>query len=182
MTIVKSSRKILKLRRASSASDNSLEERRSIVGSEPRFDVNRGENDFPEASVGKLISFGRRDIDRVSQRLSALQSAKQKIKQFKSSALQLPTTTIIRAEEWLNCLEQVVISSQLRWLAPLINVSPNDEIVFEWWNGEKKLVIYIEEDSADYIQVWGADIDDEMSDGQANNIEKIDDLWHWLLG
>jgi hypothetical protein len=111
-----------------------------------------------------------------------LQSAKRKIKQLKSSAPQLPAATTVRAEKWLDCLEQVIIYGQMRWWAPLINVSPNDEIVFEWWNGEKKLVIYIEEDSADYIQVWGADIDDEMSDGQANSLEKIDDLWHWLLG
>ncbi len=53
------------------------------------------------------------------------------------------------------------------------------EVVFEWWHGNKKLTVYIGDDSAEYVQVWGTDRHSEMSDGDAEilNLSQVSLLW-----
>lgn len=82
--------------------------------------------------------------------------------------------------EWLNQLRRVVATNGMWWCEPLINLGINSEIVFEWWNENKKLTVYILGNSAKYIKVWGADIDNEMEDGLATSPTEITDLWKWL--
>jgi hypothetical protein len=90
--------------------------------------------------------------------------------------------TMATARTWLDMLGEVVMVNQLAWLDPLVNLSPNTEIVLEWWHTSKKLTIYIDGDRAEYVQVWGADIDREMADGDANQAAAVETLWRWLLG
>jgi hypothetical protein len=91
-------------------------------------------------------------------------------------------TTLATAQRWLDNLNALVAKQQLDWLDPLVNPSPNGEIVLEWWHGSRKLTIYIDSDSAEYVQVWGADIDREMADGSANQASDVETLWRWLVG
>lgn len=51
------------------------------------------------------------------------------------------------------------------WAAPNVTASPLGEIVLEWWNHEKKLTLYVDEEQTGYVKVWGDDIDMEMADG-----------------
>ena len=85
------------------------------------------------------------------------------------------------ALEWLDRLQKVISSHQLWWNEPLVNLSMESEIVFEWWYGDKKITMYILCDIAQYIKVWGEDIDNEMEDGLANLSEEITELWKWLV-
>ena len=72
-----------------------------------------------------------------------------------------------------------LVKRNLQWKDPLTNASPDKEIVFEWWNGQKKLTVYCKENSLEFIKVWGADIESEMDDGEVS-AEIIPELADWL--
>ncbi len=76
-------------------------------------------------------------------------------------------------------LYEVAVSSEFAWARPHVTASEDGNVVFEWWNGAKKLTIYIGPDSADFIKVWGVDIVNEMSDGVLTKAA-FKDLWSWL--
>ena len=56
----------------------------------------------------------------------------------------------------------------------------DDEIVLEWWKGEKKLAIYASPGAIEYVKVWGPDIFSEMEDGNIENAQDFQSLWRWL--
>jgi hypothetical protein len=65
------------------------------------------------------------------------------------------------------------------WDKPLVNVN-DEEIVLEWWNQERKITIYVHEDTTEYVKVWGPDIDNEMEDGNIRNSDDMFQLWSWI--
>jgi hypothetical protein len=85
------------------------------------------------------------------------------------------------AIEWLKQLRKIVVANQMWWGEPLVNLSIDSEIVFEWWHGTKKLTAYILGNTAEYIKVWGTDIDNEMEDGTSSSPAELTDLWKWLV-
>jgi hypothetical protein len=103
------------------------------------------------------------------------------LQQLARSKVQVPVETMNTTQTWLTTFDEIITANQLTWLNPLVNISPLDEIVLEWWNGKRKLVIYIEADRTEYIQVWGTSIDNEMTDGDASESSTIEYLWRWLL-
>ncbi|MEH2275067.1 MAG: hypothetical protein V7K40_09860 [Nostoc sp.] len=85
------------------------------------------------------------------------------------------------AIEWLKQLRTVVAANQMWWGEPLVNLSFDSEIVFEWWHETKKLTVYILGNTAEYIKVWGTDIDNEMEDGTSSSPAELTALWKWLV-
>ncbi|WP_375476526.1 hypothetical protein [uncultured Nostoc sp.] len=83
--------------------------------------------------------------------------------------------------EWLKRLRKIVVANQMWWGEPLVNLSIDSEIVFEWWHGTKKLTVYILRNTAEYIKVWGTDIDNEMEDGTSSSPAELTALWKWLV-
>lgn len=83
--------------------------------------------------------------------------------------------------EWLHQLRTVVAANKMWWCEPLINLGIDSEIVFEWWHENKKLTVYILGNTAEYIKVWGTDIDNEMEDGSVTSPAELTDLWKWLV-
>lgn len=71
-------------------------------------------------------------------------------------------------------------STHLPWIQPHITSSENGDVVFEWWSGDHKLTIYVGEESMEYLQVWGPDMQTQMLDGNLVG-EKFQGLWRWLL-
>jgi hypothetical protein len=67
----------------------------------------------------------------------------------------------------------------LDWIAPNVTASPHGEVVLEWWNREKKLTIYVNENRSDYVLAWGLDVDSEMKDGILSATE-IAPIFEWL--
>lgn len=81
------------------------------------------------------------------------------------------------AEQWLRaCASQ----RRASWEEPHRSDSPWGEVVFEWWQGDKKLTVYFGRDVIEYIKVWGDDIDEEMDDGTLDDLSDFDELWRWL--
>jgi hypothetical protein len=83
--------------------------------------------------------------------------------------------------EWLKRLRKIVVANQMWWSEPLVNLSIDSEIVFEWWHGTKKSTVYILGNTAEYIKVWGTDIDNEMEDGTSSSPAELTELWKWLV-
>jgi hypothetical protein len=83
--------------------------------------------------------------------------------------------------EWLERLRKIVTSNQMWWCEPLVNLGVDSEIVFEWWHENKKVTVYILGNTAEYIKVWGTDIDNEMEDGSVTSATELKDLWKWLV-
>lgn len=67
------------------------------------------------------------------------------------------------------------------WQSPYISASEDGEIVFEWWNGVRKLTIYVGAEQSTFLRSWGPHIVDEMVDGVLTQ-SWDPSLWVWLLG
>lgn len=66
------------------------------------------------------------------------------------------------------------------WTSPHVTLSENNEIVFEWWHGTKKITLYFGETGSEYIKVWGTDIETEMDSGPLRDDWNLTSLWLWL--
>ncbi len=93
-----------------------------------------------------------------------------------------PTYDIVEyAQHWLFLLYREITTSGNKWCDPAITASSEGEVVFEWWQEPKKLTIYVGNQSAEYVKVWGPDINTDMEDGSANSPDMRDSLWKWLM-
>ncbi len=88
---------------------------------------------------------------------------------------------VLHAENWIVRLFLEVADVGLTWIQPNVIADANGDVVFEWWYGKKKLTVYIEDESAEYVQVWGTNIHSEMSNGDAEPISTCRSLWLWLV-
>lgn len=88
---------------------------------------------------------------------------------------------ILHAENWITKLFLEVADIGCSWIPPNVIADANGDVVFEWWHAKKKLTVYIGEESAEYIQVWGTDIHTEMADGNAEPTSARRALWLWLM-
>lgn len=65
---------------------------------------------------------------------------------------------------------------KLPWREPHVSLD-GEAVILEWWCGAKKLTVYVQERSAEYVKVWGANIQDEMEEGE---LTEYLSLWTWL--
>jgi hypothetical protein len=87
--------------------------------------------------------------------------------------------TILHSVNWIIELRKIVALRKYWWDEPLVNIY-DSELVFEWWHNEKKITVYFSEKKAEFIKVWGADIDGEMEEGIVETSDQIESLWKWL--
>jgi hypothetical protein len=59
---------------------------------------------------------------------------------------------VLHAENWIVRLFLEVADAGLTWIQPNVIADANGDVVFEWWHGKKKLTVYIEDESAEYVQ------------------------------
>lgn len=67
------------------------------------------------------------------------------------------------------------------WQAPHISANEDGEIVFEWWNGNRKLTIYVGPRQLMYIKSWGPHVVLDMEDAVLLDND-IPAMWGWLFG
>lgn len=94
-----------------------------------------------------------------------------------NSTINLDTT--LNAVNWIIELRKIVGLRKYWWSEPLVNVY-GSEMVFEWWHDTKKVTVYFSEASAEFIKVWGADIESEMEEGIVETNDQIEILWKWI--
>ena len=84
-----------------------------------------------------------------------------------------------KVDELVQLLHSIATENNWIWSEPLINTNEN-ETILEWWSQSKKITIYINKDTIDYIKVWGADIKNEMEDGVITSDADLKNIWEWL--
>ena len=77
-------------------------------------------------------------------------------------------------------LLDTIISTEYSWITPFISSDEDGYITAEWYEEERELHIQIRENEAEYLQVWGINIDLEMSEGFLSRDNYLT-LWKWLL-
>lgn len=87
-------------------------------------------------------------------------------------------SAVMHAASWIIRFFFLVAGSD--WISPNVTGGPEGEVVLEWWYDTRKLTVYISGQSAEYVQVWGTDINTDMSDGDAEPINVCQLLWSWL--
>lgn len=91
-------------------------------------------------------------------------------------------------EHLLSSLKVELDSNGYEFEIALLNIDNcnfDDQVtlVFEWWNDSRKLTLYADLTEVYFIKVWGADMDNEMEDGEFNvkDVHKLFELYGWLF-
>lgn len=77
-----------------------------------------------------------------------------------------------------NFLYSIVNSGRL-WITPFISTDEDGHITIQWGYGDHELHIEISEEGAEYIKIWGINIEHEMHVGILKRKEFFN-LWDWL--
>lgn len=91
-----------------------------------------------------------------------------------------PTELILKRAQ--NLLEEMldIISLEHPWHTPFVSSDEDGFITAAWYEDERELHILIGEDEAEYLRVWGTNIDTEMQEDYLNRDNYLT-LWKWLL-
>lgn len=83
---------------------------------------------------------------------------------------------------WLHHMQSEAKNAGYEWIAPhATHDDVEDEYVFEWWRGERKLTVYITIFNIQIIKVWGSSIDTEMQVVIDPSRRLTLAAWAWLL-
>ena len=82
---------------------------------------------------------------------------------------------------WICSLHQAAIDASKPWFDPLITASEEGEIVFDWWRGEKRLTVYVNERGATYSRLWGTPPSLQTDDSEVDKHAEQLRLWQWLV-
>ena len=93
---------------------------------------------------------------------------------------EVPNAAKNRATDWLRSARRTLRSAGVAWVDPHTTVSPEQEVVFEWWYGERKLTAYFSENEALLLRVWGPNIDTEMDESNPEVEDVFIEAWRWL--
>ena len=115
---------------------------------------------------------------KISERFDVLTQRKDNWDEYDSKK---PTKlTLVRAENLIGELFDSIISVGHPWLTPFISSDEDGFITTAWYEEERELHILIGENEAEYLQVWGTNIDTEMQEGVFSRDNYLT-LWEWLL-
>lgn len=65
------------------------------------------------------------------------------------------------------------------WRDPFVSLDESGNIVFEWWNENKKVTLYVLPEASEFIKSWGTDIETEMMADELHG-QEFQDIWRWL--
>jgi hypothetical protein len=77
--------------------------------------------------------------------------------------------------------QAVFLTAGLNWKKPHVTANSEGDVVFEWWQKEHDLTLYISDKQVEYVKAWGVNIHSEMEDGCIDSIKTFLDLWKWLI-
>jgi hypothetical protein len=87
---------------------------------------------------------------------------------------------LYRVSLWIEELHEDALTTGRGWRDPHVVADAHGNVVLEWWEGRKKLTIYIHPKAVEYVKVWGPDIFSDMEDGEVGGIKDRRALWSWL--
>ncbi len=81
---------------------------------------------------------------------------------------------------WIDDLYRDTLTTGAGWKTPHVVLDAHGNVVLEWWEGRKKLTIYVYPKTVECVKVWGPDIFSDMEDGEVEGAEYHRTLWRWL--
>ena len=88
--------------------------------------------------------------------------------------------TLDHAKFLMEELSDTIISAEHPWITPFISSDEDGYVTAEWYEEERELHIQIGENEAEYLQIWGTNIDTEMHEDFLSRDNYLT-LWEWLL-
>ena len=88
--------------------------------------------------------------------------------------------TLARAKLLIEEILESIFAAGDPWLTPFISSDEDGNVTVEWYEKERELHLQIGENMAEYLQVWGANIDTEMQEDFLKRDNYLT-LWRWLL-
>ena len=89
-------------------------------------------------------------------------------------------STILYAKNLMEEFLNSIVAAGHSWLTPFISSDEDGNVTVEWSEEKRRLHIQIGENEAEYIQVWGVNIDTEMHVDFLSRDDYLT-LWEWLL-
>ncbi len=89
-------------------------------------------------------------------------------------------SSIERARLWIGKMYADTEAISRSWHNPHVAADEDGDVVFEWWNNDKVLTVYVSGGEARYVKGWGHNIETDMEDGEAATSERRRKLWAWL--
>ena len=89
-------------------------------------------------------------------------------------------STIVHAKNLIGEFLEAITSAGYSWLTPFVSSDEDGNVTVEWSEEKRRLHIQIGENEAEYIQVWGINIDTEMHVDFLNRDDYLT-LWEWLI-
>lgn len=89
-------------------------------------------------------------------------------------------STLDHAMDIMEEFFDAITSKGYSWLRPFISSDEDGNVTVEWSEEKRRLHIQIGENEAEYIQVWGINIDTEMHIDFLSRDDYLM-LWEWLL-
>jgi len=86
---------------------------------------------------------------------------------------------VANAVNAIDTFAQQVSQAGLEWMHPHVGSNEDGEISFEWWNGNKKLTVYVGSEENHYVSSWGHNIDTNMDAGPLP-LDGFLKQWRWL--
>jgi hypothetical protein len=144
-----------------------------------RFDANRC---VVRVEGQESVDNGKIVIMELCERFLAalIETTREELENCISGLDEISPGTLTRAARWLAWLRGAVAWLEGKWYEPHVTVSPEYELVCEWWIGDRKLTVYFSDEHAEFIKVWGPDIETEMAEGNAEDKTATLTAWQWL--
>lgn len=84
------------------------------------------------------------------------------------------------AAQWLEELHNDIAALGITWHEPKVSSEPEGNIVFEWRQGARRLVVYVAPHAVEFVKAWGPSMIHQMEDGLVVSPHDRQALWLWL--
>jgi hypothetical protein len=133
----------------------------------------------PEADVQSIYNNFRIPLEGIVRKLRSMASWPENWNGYGAAKPRI--SSVIGALRWISRMRADAARTGKRWTDPHVVPDENGDIAFEWWNGDRNLVVYVSSRAVEYLKVWGPDVDSQMEDGEARSSEENQALWLWLM-
>jgi len=95
-------------------------------------------------------------------------------------ALAPDRAAINHAERWIRLFYSELVGAGAEWILPHVTSSGEGEVVFEWWKGQKMLIVYVSRDETFYSKSTDDAPSSDADQGDASTASSRQQLWSWL--
>lgn len=81
---------------------------------------------------------------------------------------------------WITDLTAAVLRQSGDWLDPLITDNDDEQVVFEWWHGDKKLTSRVGPEGVELIKRWGVRKARQRDEIASPSLAQMVKWWTWF--